>query len=226
MKTEKKDYVKKFVGRSLRAALGLMVFACGVYAVIQANEGAAPWDVLNLGIVNRTGIIYGNVSIMISAVLIFIDIVVLKEKIGWGTILDAVVVGKTVDLLNWINVLPTMTGSIWMRILAMLIGFILEALGQYLYMKEGLSFGPRDTLQIGLGKLMPKIPIGFVNTIMLAVVLVVGWLLTGPVGIASILAPFGIGEAQNIIFRMAGFEPKEVYNESIIETWKKLTGKW
>ena len=142
--------------------------------VIQANEGAAPWDVMTLGLVKSTGIIYGNISLAISIILILIDVLILKEKIGWGTILDAVVVGKTVDLLNWINLIPAMIGSHIGRIGVMLAGFVIEAFGQFLYMREGLSFGPRDTLQIGLGKKMPKLSIGLVNTILLAAVLLTG----------------------------------------------------
>ena len=220
----KSNYLTTFIIKALKATAGLMIFASGVYMVIQANEGAPPWDVLNLGIVGKTGIIYGNVSITVSAILILIDVFILKEKIGWGTILDAVVVGKTVDLLYFLNPIPLMQGSLILKLAVMLIGFIFEAFGQFVYMREGLSFGPRDTLQVGLGKLMPKLSIGFVNTIILAVALALGWLLSGPVGIASVLAPFGIGMAQNLVFKIMKFEPKSVCNESFSQSWEKLSG--
>ena len=96
---------------SLNAAIGLMMFGFGVHLTIQANLGAQPWDTLFLGIAGLTGIKYGNISVMLSVVLILIDIFVLHEQIGLGTILDAFIVGKTVDLFNRLGWIPTMNGS-------------------------------------------------------------------------------------------------------------------
>lgn len=206
--------------RSLRATLGLMLYAVGVYLVIQANLGATPWDVLNLGLAKTLGWLYGDVSVAVSVVIILIDVLVLREKIGIGTILDAIVVGKTVDLLNWMNLIPTMTGGLVMRIIILLLGFCLQGLAQYLYMKEALSYGPRDTLQIGLGRIMKKVPIGVVNIILLAVVLTIGYLLGGKIGVASFIAPIGIGLTQQGAFAIMKFKPKEVVNQNIIESFR------
>ena len=50
----------------LLAAFSLFVNGFGVYLTIQANIGAAPWDVLNLGISRSLGILYGTASISVS----------------------------------------------------------------------------------------------------------------------------------------------------------------
>lgn len=197
-----------------------MLYAVGVYLVIQANLGATPWDVLNLGLAKTLGWLYGDVSVAVSVIIILIDVLVLREKIGIGTILDAIVVGKTVDLLNWMNLIPTMTGGLVMRIIILLLGFCLQGLAQYLYMKEALSYGPRDTLQIGLGRIMKKVPIGVVNIMLLAVVLTVGYLLGGKAGVASFIAPIGIGLTQQGAFAIMKFKPKEVVNQNIIESFR------
>ena len=47
------------------AAVSLFVNGFGVYLTIQANLGAAPWDVLNLGVSKTLGILYGSASIAI-----------------------------------------------------------------------------------------------------------------------------------------------------------------
>ena len=87
----------------IQATIGLIAFGIGLHFTIQANIGVFPWDVLNLGISKQTGIIYGNVSVMISLGVIAVDLL-LKEKIGFGTIIDALIVGKTVDFCNWIGI--------------------------------------------------------------------------------------------------------------------------
>lgn len=201
---------------SLLATGGLMSFACGVYLVIQANIGAAPWDVFCIGLSQTCGILYGNASILISIVLIVIDLL-MKEKIGIGTILDAIVVGKTVDLLNWLDIVPKQE-KIWISIIMLIAAFFLEGFSQYLYMKAGLSCGPRDSFQIALGRRMPKIPIGVVNIFILITVLIIGYFLGGPVGIGTILAPVGIGLMQQLAFNMMKFEPKNITHQNIIQS--------
>lgn len=65
----------------LIAAASLFVNGFGVYLTIQANIGASPWDVLNLGLSKSLGILYGNASIAVSLTILIIDIL-LKEPIG------------------------------------------------------------------------------------------------------------------------------------------------
>ena len=83
----------------LLAAVSLFVNGFGIYLTIQANIGAAPWDVLNLGLSRSLGILYGNASIAVSFTILVIDIL-LREPIGIAMFIDAVVVGKAVDFFN------------------------------------------------------------------------------------------------------------------------------
>ena len=50
----------------LLAAISLFFNGFGVYLTIQANIGAGPWDVLNLGVAKTFGILYGTASVAIS----------------------------------------------------------------------------------------------------------------------------------------------------------------
>ena len=83
----------------LLAAVSLFVNGFGVYLTIQANIGAGPWDVLNLGISRSLGILYGTASVAVSLLILGIDIL-LKEPIGIAMFIDAVVVGKAVDFFT------------------------------------------------------------------------------------------------------------------------------
>lgn len=136
--------MRELLKKTLLAAIGLICFGAGVYLTIQANIGVAPWDALNLGLSKTFGILYGTASVGVSVILILIDLL-LKEHIGIGTILDAVLVGKTVDFLNWLDLIPSQE-NIWAGIVMMLIGFFIMGLSQVIYMKAGLCCGPRDSL--------------------------------------------------------------------------------
>jgi len=93
------------------AAFGLATFATGVYLTIQANIGVAPWDCLFLGVEKTFGMKYGNVAVMTSLIVVVIDLL-LKERIGLGTLIDAVFTGKVVDFLNWLDLVPQQTSVI------------------------------------------------------------------------------------------------------------------
>ncbi len=208
--------------KSIVAALGLMLFSCGLYLIIQANIGVAPWDVLCFGVAWTIGVKYGTASIGISLTVVLID-VIMKEKIGLGTLIDSVVVGKTVDLLMWLDPVPMVYDNLPLSIGMLPIAFLIMGYGQYIYMKVGLCFGPRDALQVALGRRMPKVPIGVVLTILMLIVLTAGWLLGGPVGIGTVISPVGVGLMQQLAFLTVKFEPKDVVHQSLFGSWKVIT---
>ena len=73
--------VSAIITHMFMAAVSLFVNGFGVYLTMQANIGAGPWDVLNLGISNTTGILYGSASVAVSLTILVIDIL-LGEPIG------------------------------------------------------------------------------------------------------------------------------------------------
>lgn len=221
----KNDSTKNILLNSVSATFGLMLFAFGVYLSIQANIGVDPWEVLCFGVSNSLGILYGNASIIISVTLIIIDLAS-GEKIGFGTILDAVVVGKTIDLLNWIDLIPKST-SLPLSIVLLLLAFFIMGWSQYFYMKSGLCCGPRDSFQMTVGRRMPKIPIGIVDIFILALALAGGLLLgeRDSIGIGTLLSPFAMGLLQQLAFNIMHFEPKDVEHQSIIKSFRIFFNK-
>ena len=220
---KKNDDRRRILMKSLEAAFGLFCFGFGVYLTIRANIGVAPWDAFTIGLSNQLGVLYGTASIGISFLLIIIDYL-LKEHIGIGTILDAIVVGKTVDLFQWLDIIP-LQQSLWSGILIMLLGHFVMGYSMYFYMKAGLCCGPRDSLMIALGRRFNKIPIGLVNAMILVVVLFAGWRLGGPIGIGTVLGAFDVAFMMQLAFYFAKFEPKDVEHQSIVESAKVLFQK-
>ena len=200
----------------LKSALGLFIFSIGVYLTIQADIGLAPWDCLSMGVSGKVGYSYGIVHTVISIVILIIDIL-LKEKIGYGTILDALLVGNYVDLIDRIITLPQFH-SIPISCIMVIIGLFIMGYGQYFYMDAAQGCGPRDSLLIALGKRFPKTPIGVVQTVLVGIALLIGWLLGGPVGIGTVISVFGMGTALQIVCKILHFEPRDVVHKNIFET--------
>lgn len=209
---------------SLLAAFGLFGFGVGVYLTIQANIGVAPWDTFYLGINKVTGIQYGNISIAASIIIILIDVFVLKERIGIGTLLDAVVVGKTVDLMNWLNLVPAQQNMI-VGVILMLIGLFIMGFSQYLYMQAGLSCGPRDSMLVGISKKIPKVKVGYIGTAILITVFIFGWLLDGPIGVGTIIAVALQGTLMQVAFNIMKFDPKDITHQDLIQSMRVIFKK-
>ena len=200
----------------LKSALGLFIFSIGVYLTIQANIGLAPWDCLSMGVSAKVGYSYGIVHTVISIIILIIDIL-LKEKIGYGTILDALLVGNYVDWIGYLKLVPV-SDNVAVSCAMVIIGLLIMGYGQYFYMAAAQGCGPRDSLLIALGKRFPRTPIGVVQTFMVGIALLIGWLLGGPVGIGTIISVFGMGSALQLVCKIMHFEPRDVVHKNVLET--------
>ena len=211
---------RKIVFGWFQIVVGLFIFSFGVHLTIFANIGLAPWDCLGMGISYYTPLNYGISMTLIALCVLGVDLL-LKEKIGFGTIIDALLTANFVQFFNNVNPFP-LNDNLWIGILIMLAGFVFMALGMAVYMKSEQCCGPRDALLVGLGKRMPKVPIGIVEVILWAVVLAIGWLLGGPVGIGTLISTFGAGLMMQLVYMVIRFEPRELKHKGVIEVSKML----
>ncbi len=204
----------------LRIVAGLLVFAFGVHLTIYANIGLAPWDCLGMGVAKHTPLNYGVAMTLIALTVLGIDIL-LKEKIGFGTVIDALLTGNFVQMFNSLNPFAA-NDRLWVGVLLMLAGFVFMAVGMAIYMKSEQGCGPRDALLVGLGKRLPKVPIGIVEVLLWAVVLLAGWLLGGPVGIGTLISTFGAGLVMQLVYQAIRFEPRKLKHRDVFEVARIL----
>ena len=213
---------KRIVLQWLRIAAGLLVFAFGVHLTIFANIGLAPWDCLGMGLARHTPLNYGLAMTAIAVTVLIVDLL-LKERIGFGTVIDALLTGNFVQMFNDLNPLPA-NRSLVLGIVIMAAGFVFMALGMWIYMKAGQCCGPRDSLLVGIGKRLPRLPIGLVEILLWAAVLLIGWLLGGPVGIGTLISTFGAGAVMQLVYHAVRFEPRNVRHRGILEVIRELRG--
>ncbi len=204
----------------LIAAVSLFVNGFGLYLTIRANIGAAPWDVLNLGISKTFGILYGTASIAVSLTILLIDIL-MKEPVGIAMFIDAIVVGKSVDFFNRLDLIPQCQ-SMLTGIPMLIAGLIVLAYTQYTYMIASLGCGPRDTLMVGVAKRVKKIPIGVVSIAILSTATLIGWLLGGPVGVGTLICAFGAGPIMQLAFRTVRFDATTIRHQNLPDSLKVI----
>ena len=204
----------------LRIVLGLLVFSFGVHLTIFANIGLAPWDCLGMGIARHTPLNYGMSMTVMALLILGIDLL-LKEKIGYGTVIDALLTGNFVQMFNDLNPFEENRSTL-LGVALMLAGFVFMALGMYIYMRAEQCCGPRDSLLVGLGKRLPRLPIGIVEVLLWAAVLLTGWLLGGPVGIGTLLSTFGAGLVMQLVYSLLRFEPRSLRHQDIVTVTRQL----
>ena len=207
----------------LKIAAGLLVFSFGVHLTIYANIGLAPWDCLGMGIAAHTPFNYGVSMTLIAVTVLVIDLL-LKERIGFGTVIDALLTGNFVQMFNSLDPLPENKNT-FIGIAVMVAGFVFMALGMWLYMSAGQCCGPRDSLLVGLGKRIPRLPIGLVEILLWGIVLLCGWLLGGPVGIGTLISTFGAGLVMQLVYTVIRFDPRSIRHKDIVTSVRELAGK-
>lgn len=200
----------------LRLHFGLALYSIGLTLGIQANIGLAPWEAFGIGVSYVTGYTYGTINV-ISGLLILIVTVAMGERFGLGTILNAILIGIGVDVLQYYHVVPLVT-NYWLGIIVMFLGQFSISLGTYFYISAELGSGPRDSLMIALKRRMGKVPIGVIRGLIEGSVLLVGWLLGAKIGLGTLIAAFGISTILQMTFNWLRFDAKAVSHQGIWQT--------
>ena len=215
------EYLKRFSV----CILGLFFYAVGNFLGVKAGAaGTNAWNTLSLGLVESTGITFGTAGLIISFIVIGIDIIG-KGKIGFGTVLNGVLISIMADiLLNVFAFIPEASNSIIGAIYT-LVGQTVISFATILYMKPSLGCGPRDTLMVIVGLKFPKAPIGTVKFGLEIAVLIVGIILGAPFGIGTILVMALQAAIFQFVCRICHYEPRDIVHEDFRDTYRRFMGK-
>ena len=169
---------------------GLWIFGTGEAILIDAGIGVSPWTVLAQGISKQADLTVGMATFVVSVLVLFLWIP-LRETPGIGTILNAVLIAMSIDVMA--PFIPNQTDFI-PQIIQASIGIILVGIGSALYLTANLGPGPRDGWMTGVQK-KTNWPIGRVRVGIEIIVLSIGIALGGTFGLGTVMFAIGIGPA-------------------------------
>jgi uncharacterized membrane protein YczE len=175
------------VERVVRLLTGLVLYGLALATLVRADLGLDPWNVLHQGIARHTGLSLGDVTVL-SSVLVLVAWVPLHQRIGLGTFANALLVGPVLDL--GLRLIPD-AGAPAVQASFLALAILATAVATGLYVGAGWGPGPRDGLMTGLAA--RGIPVFAARAAIELTVLVVGWLLGGSVGVATVLFAASIG---------------------------------
>ena len=177
--------------------------------MVRGAIGAAPWDVLTQGIANHVPLSFGLITICVSVIVLLLWIP-LRQRLGIGTILNALLVGPSADVGFWLLPSPEM---LWLKVLFFVIGLVTLAAATGLYIGANFGPGPRDGLMTGLHQRTGR-PIWLVRTAIEVTVVIVGWILGGNVGVGTVAFALLVGPLCQFFLRVfavrsGGGEPRQ-----------------
>lgn len=176
--------------RFLVLAIGLVIFGFGDGLLMQSNIGNGPWLVLAQGVSFHSPLSIGVATFVISVLILFLWIP-LKEKIGFGTLANAVLIAASIQIT--VLFFPQQN-SLIAGIVVALVGILAVGIGTALYLTCGLGPGPRDGLMTGLHN-ATGIRVGRIRLILEVLVCLLGYLLGGHLGLGTALFALLVGQS-------------------------------
>ena len=187
------------IQRMLVLIFGLMIFGVGEAFLVVTSLGNSPWVVLSEGISLNSNLNIGESTFLVSVVVLLLWIP-LRQKPGFGTLANIVVIAASIEL--GLLIIPTVE-NIYFKYFYVLFGIALVGIGSALYITCGLGTGPRDGLMTGL-HYKTGVRVGRVRLGIEVVAMSIGAFLGGSLGIGTALFALLIGQSVAISLGVLG----------------------
>lgn len=169
--------------------LGLTFFGLGnAIAVKVQHVGLHPWEVLNVALYQHFGLTIGTWGVVCGLLLVIISFFTARNYIRIGTFLNALLIGPIMDFFLWLDILPEPTNS-WVDYLIIFCAIVIAGIGGGMYVAAGLGAGPRDGFMLSISN-KTKLSVSQARILVESFVLLIGFILGGPVFIATFLYTF------------------------------------
>lgn len=182
---------RQLVPRFLIYFFGLLTMALGIVLILKANLGATPWDVLHVGLYYQFGLTIGSWSIIVGLFILAVSALLTKKIPQIGAFLNMLTVGIFIDMYLFLPFLHTPDSLIGKAIM-FLLGLVIMCYGMGFYISPKLGAGPRDSLMLALTN-MTGWKVRNIRGTMEIIVLIIGWLLGGPVSWGTLVLSILIG---------------------------------
>jgi len=189
---------KTFPRDFLIAQVGFAIYGLAIALIIQADLGTGPWAVLAVALADLTGATPGTMLVL-SGLVVLGGAIALKEKIGWGTVGNILFIGPWLDL--FLILIPSLEGHLVLQTAGLLISILLSGIATAVYLSVNAGAGPRDSLMLAVSRVTGR-SIRLSRAVIEALVVLLGWVLDGPVGIGTLMFALLIGPVVQGSFRL------------------------
>jgi len=194
---------KTFPRDLLVIEIGFAIFALSIALMIRANLGTSAWAVLEVALSKILHISVGTMTV-IMGFLVLSGALILRERLGWGTLANILSIGPWEDF--WLSIIPSVTGNLIIQSGMLLAAIFLIGLASAIYIGVDAGAGPRDSLMLAV-KRTTGVSIRVARGVIEITVVTIGWLLGGPAGIGTLIYALLVGPSVQWGFKLFNIHP-------------------
>jgi len=180
-----------------------MLYGLSIAILIRGNLGTGAWAVLEVGLAQLVNVTPGTMAV-ISGFVVLSGALILREKIGWGTLANILSIGPWMDFHLWY--LPSIEDNLLLQSSMLLGAIFIMGIASAIYIGVDAGAGPRDSLMLAVHR-TTGISIRLARAIIEVTVFTIGWLIGGPAGVGTLVFALLIGPAVQLGFRVFKVQP-------------------
>jgi len=189
---------KTFPRDFLVIQIGFALFGLSIALMIRSNVGTTPWAVLEVALSQLTNIRPGRISIIVGMVVL-LGSLLLREKIGWGTLTNILFIGLWEDM--FLAYIPSVKDELILQSAMLFAAILMMGFASAIYIGVDAGAGPRDSLMLAFHH-TTNISIRLGRAIIEIIVVTIGWLWGGPLGFGTVVFALLIGPAVQWAFKL------------------------
>lgn len=181
---------KERTTRILLVIIGNIFIGLGVGLFKLSALGNDPFDGMNMAMADFFHIYYPVLQIIVNVFFFIFQIWLGRHLIGFGTIVNAFFLGYIAAFFY--SLIPAPSAFI-ARLLIMLVGVLVIALGLSLYQSADMGVAPYDALSMIMAERQKKVPYFWCRVTTDAFCAIVCYVFGGIIGIGTVFSAFGFG---------------------------------
>jgi uncharacterized membrane protein YczE len=177
---------------------GFLLYGLAIALIVRANLGTGTWVVLEVALAQILGIQIGTMTVYMGFLVLLIALA-LREQVGWGTLANILSIGPWLNL--WLALIPDSIVHLPLQIGMFLLGVVIQGLATAIYIGVDAGAGPRDSLMLAVHR-TTGVSIRLARGAIEIIVVLIGWLLGGPLGFGTVAFALLIGPSVQWAFRL------------------------
>jgi uncharacterized membrane protein YczE len=192
-----------FIPDFLRIQVGFMMFGLSIAMMIRGNLGTSAWAVLEVALSKILHITPGTMTVIMGFIVLS-GALIMREKIGWGTLGNILSIGPWEDLA--LSLIPSVKDNLPVQIGMLLLAILMMGIASAIYIGVDAGAGPRDSMMLAI-KRTTGLSLRVARAIIEVIVVAIGWLLGGPAGIGTVVFALLVGPSVQWGFKLFNVHP-------------------
>ncbi|HEY3475087.1 MAG TPA: hypothetical protein VGK56_10795 [Anaerolineales bacterium] len=185
--------------------IGFLLYGLAIALIVRADLGTGTWLVLEVALANILGIQIGTMTVYMGFLVLIIALA-LREQVGWGTLGNILSIGPWLNL--FLNLLSTPEDNFALQVGMFLLGVLVQGIATAVYIGVDAGAGPRDSLMLAIHR-TTGVSLRLARGAIEVIVVLIGWLLGGPLGLGTVVFALLIGPSVQWAFKLFKVHPRE-----------------